>query len=415
MSTPSPTVDLHSISTPAIPQGVEEFRSVFAEHARQCGCTLSSEKLQAIIAGDVSGTIVHPAFTYVAGALGCLLWQVQRHIFVFPHTEFEQLAQLWPALDGADPVTEVQIRYLLAIYFLLKKEMEEGEAQLSTGVRVALQHKLAFPVGPDDLDADPLLMQDASPAQTELISTLSHLMYLDRCSALVFRVPARLDQSYDEGFKAVSLFYPYIAKTNIVYLRARSLLLLVRTKELAHEWAALSASAHGGVFAPGRPAWFARYWPLLEEVSAHAAGLEGEMLKATFYGDRAHGVALKFSAVVSLSSKAELHWLVHRDHPESMQRALDVVMEVVGITRSFKDNDFILLDPLLGICWSTIAKIVVHVAKRPNLAAGVSWGTALETIDLSAKKLGYEMPFMEESLKVISDVIRVVEVGDHGR
>lgn len=81
-----------------------------------------------------------------------------------------------------------------------------------------------------------------------------------------------------------------------------------------------------------------------------------------------------------------------------------------------------------------IAKIVVHVANRPTLAAGMSWGAALETIDVSARKLGYEMPFMgasprslpqptladihlppEESLKVISDVLRVVEVADGSR
>ncbi|KAH9854166.1 hypothetical protein C2E23DRAFT_819846 [Lenzites betulinus] len=410
IAAPSPTVDLHSISTPAIPQGLEEFRSVFAEHTRQCGCTLSAEKLQAILVGDISGTIVHPSFTYVAQLLGCLLWQVQRHIFVFPHTEFEQLQLLWVALEDADPVTEVQIRYLLAIYFLLKKQMEEGEEQLSTAVRVALHHRLAFPVGPQDFDT--LSMHNATPMQIELISTLSHLMYLDRCSSLVFRVPTRLDHTWDEGFKAVALFYPYVAKTNVVYMRARSLLLLVRARAAAHEWAEFAATAHGGVFAPGRPAWFERYWPLLEEVSAHATAVEAEMLRATFYGDHAHGVALKFSLVVALASKAELHWLVRRDHPESMQRSLDTVMEIVGITRTFKDNDFILLDPLLGVCWSMVAKIVVHVANRPTLAAGMSWSAALETIDLSARKLGYEMPFMEESLKVISDVLRVVEVAD---
>ncbi|KAH9901317.1 hypothetical protein C8Q73DRAFT_677464 [Cubamyces lactineus] len=405
ISAPSPAMDVHSISTPAIPQGLEEFRAVFAEHTRQCGCTLSSAKLQAILAGDLSGMVVHPSFTYMAQLLGCLLWQVQRHIFVFPHVEFEQLQHLWITLEDVDPTTEIQIRYLLAIYFLLKKQMEDGEEQLKMAVRVALHHKLRFPVNPEDFD--PLSVHEASPAQAELISTLSHLMYLDRCSALVFNVAERLDASYDEGFKAVSIIYPYLAKTNVVYLRARSLLLLVRTRNLAQEWA-----THQGVFAPGRPAWFERYWPLLEEVSAHAAAVEAEMLKATFYGDRAHGVALKFSLVVALASKAELHWLVHRDHPESMQRSLDVVMEVVGITRSFKDNDFILLDPLLGLCWSMIAKIVVHVAKRPSLAAGISWNAALETIDMSARKLGYEMPFMEEPLRVISDVLRVVEVAD---
>ncbi|KAI0336461.1 hypothetical protein GY45DRAFT_1342024 [Cubamyces sp. BRFM 1775] len=420
ISTPSPTMDVHGISTPAIPQGLDEFRAVFAEHTRQCGCTLSSAKLQAILAGDLTGMVVHPSFTYMAQLLGCLLWQVQRHIFIFPHVEFEQLQLLWVALEDVDPTTEIQIRYLLAIYFLLKKQMEDGEEQLKMAVRVALHHKLRFPVSPEEFDP---LRHEASPAQAELISTLSHLMYLDRCSALVFNVPERLDRSYDEGFKAVSIMYPYLAKTNVVYLRARSLLLLVRARNLASQWANLSTLPHGGIYSPARPAWFEQYWPLLDEVSSHATAVEAEMLKATFYGDRAHGVALKFSLVVALATKAELHWLVHRDHPESMQRSLDVVMEVVGITRSFKDNDFILLDPLLGKTTRhgvnsdmlRFTVIVVHVANRPALAAGISWNAAMETIDMSARKLGYEMPFMDEPLRVISDVLRVVEVADTSR
>ena len=41
-----------------------------------------------------------------------------------------------------------------------------------------------------------------------------------------------------------------------------------------------------------------------------------------------------------------------------------------------------------------VARIVVEVIKDPPLTAGVQWNTALETIDISAKKLGYDMPFM---------------------
>lgn len=41
-----------------------------------------------------------------------------------------------------------------------------------------------------------------------------------------------------------------------------------------------------------------------------------------------------------------------------------------------------------------VARIVVEVIKDPPLTAGVQWNTALETIDMSAKKLGYDMPFM---------------------
>lgn len=98
-----------------------------------------------------------------------------------------------------------------------------------------------------------------------------------------------------------------------------------------------------------RRAWFEQYWPLLEELSAHATSVEGEMLKATFYGERERAVALKFCLVITLAGKAQLHWLPHAHHAENAQRALDVVFEIVNVTRTFKDNDFLLLDPLLGV------------------------------------------------------------------
>ena len=139
------------------------------------------------------------------------------------------------------------------------------------------------------------------------------------------------------------------AKTNLIYLRTRSLLLLLRVHDLSAEWAAISSAGHGAMFSPARPEWFKAYWPQLEQLTSHIANLESEMLKATFYAEREVSVALKFCLVVSLSAKAQMHWLLHRDHEESAQRALDIVMEVVTVTRTIKDNEFLLLDPLLGV------------------------------------------------------------------
>lgn len=139
------------------------------------------------------------------------------------------------------------------------------------------------------------------------------------------------------------------AKTNVIYLRTRSLFLLLRVHDISSSWNAITASAHGGMFMPARNEWFKAYWPLLEQLTTHVANVENEMLKATFYPERELAIALKFCLVVSLSAKAQMHWLLHRDHEESAQRALDVVMEVVTVTRTIKDNEFLLLDPLLGV------------------------------------------------------------------
>ena len=115
------------------------------------------------------------------------------------------------------------------------------------------------------------------------------------------------------------------------------------------DWCTITASAHNGIFSASRTELIKHYWPLLENLTTHGANLENEMLKATFYEERELSVALKFCLVVSLSAKAQMHWLLHRDHEESAQRALDIVMEVVTVTRTIKDNEFLLLDPLLGV------------------------------------------------------------------
>ena len=73
-------------------------RAAFVQHVPQYGCVLSDEKMQAVLAGDLSGLIVHPAFTYLAQLLGCLMWQIQRQMFMFPQVEYEQLQLLLLAL-----------------------------------------------------------------------------------------------------------------------------------------------------------------------------------------------------------------------------------------------------------------------------------------------------------------------------
>lgn len=345
-------------------------RETFLNHARQFGCMLSPAKMQAILIGDTSGHVVHPAFTFIAQLHGCLLWQVERHTSsLYDSIEQEQLQLLFGALETIDPVSEIQVRYILACYYLMKQKMGDGEAQLVMAAETVYRNKITFPVPPVPMSQYDSLIQEATEEQTEIINALAHLMYLDRCSAFIFRVSMRLDKSFDETFKAVAVsnfihrqscyggalttpqcvfqdFYPLLSKTNLTYLRTRSLLLFMRTAELASQWATMGSMP----FNPARPAWFDAYWPLLQEVTNHAANLDTEMLKMSMYQEEHHHtVALKFCLVVALSGKAHLHWLMHHSSPESAQRALDVVMEVVGITRTFKDPEFILLDPLLGV------------------------------------------------------------------
>ena len=90
-------------------------RAAFVQHVPQYGCVLSDEKMQAVLAGDLSGLIVHPAFTYLAQLLGCLMWQIQRQMFMFPQVEYEQLQLLllapetWTGGASAQFVDEAKV------------------------------------------------------------------------------------------------------------------------------------------------------------------------------------------------------------------------------------------------------------------------------------------------------------------
>lgn len=164
---------------------------------------LSDEKMQAVLSGDISATIVHPVFTYLGQLIGCIMWQMQRHMFIFSQVEYEQLRLLLRTLEDIDPISEIQARYLLTIYYLLKKQMQEGEDQLRLAVDVVRRHNIRFPMMSDVLG--PLQLQEATLEQVELIGVLAHLIYIDRCSSVVFRVPTRLGKDFDDALRNVAV------------------------------------------------------------------------------------------------------------------------------------------------------------------------------------------------------------------
>lgn len=175
-------------------------RETYFKHAWQYGCMLSEEKMEAILVGDLSGTVVHPAITHMSVLLGCRMWQIQRHEFIPDTIENEQLPHIFSALENMDPVTETLVRYILAVYYLLKKQMEDAENQLLMAADVVHRNQLNFPSNPVDL-----LQLEPNDEQVELISVLSQLIYLDRCSSFFFGAPTRLHKRFDEDLKNLSV------------------------------------------------------------------------------------------------------------------------------------------------------------------------------------------------------------------
>ena len=110
-------------------------------------------------------------------------------------------------------------------------------------------------------------------------------------------------------------------------------------------------------FTPLPPDWDKQYWEALEDVSQHVAVLVPQMLKSTLCADPRHGVSLKVCMMIAMAAQLELHRLPATYHSESRQKVLDTVMEIVGITKGFKDEDYILMDPILGVSLKTFCEL----------------------------------------------------------
>ena len=74
--------------------------------------------------------------------------------------------------------------------------------------------------------------------------------------------------------------------------------------------------------------------------------------------DPRHGVGLKVCMMIALAAELELHRLPATYHAESRQRVIDVVLEIVGLTKGFKDEDYVLLDPILGVSHRCVQRIL---------------------------------------------------------
>ena len=80
----------------------------------------------------------------------------------------------------------------------------------------------------------------------------------------------------------------------------------------------------------------------------HVALLYSQMMQACPDLD-AHILCLKTMLVIALTAQIELHSMPGFYHPESRQKALSTAIEVIGLTKSWREDDYIMLEPTLGV------------------------------------------------------------------
>ncbi|KZT11368.1 uncharacterized protein LAESUDRAFT_740887 [Laetiporus sulphureus 93-53] len=387
-------------------QQLSEFRMTFLNHHGQLGISFPEPKMRAIMNGDLSGTYAHPVLIHVAQLMGCRLWQDQHRMNLNGTIENIQLQLTNRALlENPDPVTKLQVHSVLAIYFLIKRMMHEGRDQLVKGAQVAAEFRMRF----DMLVAGGLpSLQDEPDVAQEHICALSQLMYLDKAATIVLNDPSLLGADYDQQFRTLPYVFPTISKNNLVVLRARSVDFLHRSRQLAARWMELILSIGAtqvGSTSDAQMHWYEEYWELLEDVSDHIGHLSPMLLKTGFFRQREFALALRMCLIVSLTAAAELHRLLANHHTESRLKSINVILEIVALTKGLQDEDYIFLDPILGVCWSMVAIVLNQERMCPiDASSSVEWKSSFTVIRYSAHKLGHTLPFMENSVESINGV-----------
>ncbi|KAJ7891253.1 hypothetical protein B0H14DRAFT_3855060 [Mycena olivaceomarginata] len=286
----------------------------------------------ALMAGDLSGTIVHPVLVHV-----CHLWGFML--------DYYQRTNSWTYAPDKNSDEAVQMRLILGSLAGMLGPAPNTVTTLMTYLSVSLYffHKQ------NDLDLAALAKV---PAETEdnggtysmlplddageLRSAYSHLIYTGLAAKVVLTAPSdtRVTNNADINF-----------------MRAKSLRLLMQTRQLTAAW-------NAGQSPP--PSWFEQYWKYIETLHAHIGVLNPTQLRVSFIPD-AHTteLALKLCATMALAALADLHGIFAPSHAESSRRYRDAVVEIVSISSTFSMDDCQYLDPILPLCWSVATKRIL--------------------------------------------------------
>jgi hypothetical protein len=97
------------------------------------------------------------------------------------------------------------------------------------------------------------------------------------------------------------------------------------------------------------PAWYTTYWEVLEDISQHIALVYPQMLQSSLCADFIHAVCLKSCAICSQTAQIELLRIPSHYHPESRQKTLSLILDVIGLAKGLQEEDYCMLDPLLGV------------------------------------------------------------------
>ncbi|OCH95532.1 hypothetical protein OBBRIDRAFT_536696 [Obba rivulosa] len=393
----SPTIDkpLLPDALPIDEKALATYRETFIEHHDQLGLCLRPAKVDAMRRGDLSGQVVDPVLVLVAQLAGCRLWREHRRWPVDRPVEHILFGWVSQALSITNClVARLQVHTVLAIHFLIKLDMQEGALQLDEAAKLGVSNQYAFlspPIAGPDSSHDDL---------AEHVGALCQLVYLDKAANIVLGTKPMLPDRFERGYEdLLHVLPPSIAKNQFPVLRARSIGLLQRARQLAFEYKA--AKRNQGQ--DQRAAVFQHDCAQVHAaVRAHIEGLS-PLAQALFtHGSRANRLSVKLCMIISMTASVELHAMQFNEMDQYRQQCVDTIWEIVRLTQGFRDGDYIYLDPILGSCWMTVSAVLNNQRWMSLVTCTpMHWQSAMTIMIESGEKLNRTLPFMGTSVEAM--------------
>lgn len=171
------------------------------EYGVKLGILHTQDKLEALQAGDMSGTIIHPVLVHASHLFGCSL--PHPDVIPQPIEEATHLGSVMEILSSPfptyDAVPYIQACCLIAMHLFCGRDLCTGRDFLLKAVRMVSQANLhitlpACDMRPRDCSA-PLLALDSADEER---GALCQLLYIDRACGLLYQLPSLLSRQLVE-------------------------------------------------------------------------------------------------------------------------------------------------------------------------------------------------------------------------
>ncbi|KAF5348057.1 hypothetical protein D9758_010005 [Tetrapyrgos nigripes] len=341
-------------------------RLTFLEHNLQLGITLTQDKVDALLVGDLSGQVVHPILVHISHLWGFAFTQVDRISLSSQEEYYLQtvLDMLSNLSADQDFLVYIQAHCQVAVYFYFKIKIDTGRKLLVKAIKALEHYGLGtfLANGPVGINLRTLgFFRVALDDSEERRNAVLHLFYIDRVLEVLLRFPSLLPGTLSEELEKLTMRQmPFYTSSSIPVIRAMSMSLFHSCQRAMQGFILENTSLE---------TWFTEHGDTVCRLQCLFLSIKGTLdSKHGLVSSSAHGydVALKYCAVICASGLTSIFSFFSNLNHEWGHQCLHYAIEVVSITSSLTDDDFDFLDAsmlhcsIFAINYESAKNVIMH-------------------------------------------------------